>query len=236
MVLIFIGIFIYAVSVNDFNLADLRLWPSANNWQWLIIPIGPVLFSLYGRMSIPIIAELNNYKNAPNLKKQVLLGTFIPVIIYLIFIFSIWHLSGSIISPDSVSGLIGRSPQLILWGLGLLGLLSLGTTYLLGGADVRKILSLDLKFPHWLSNSIVLFVPIFLWLSGWKNFITLVATAGGLFIPIEGLLILAMAVSLIRKNQNQSLLLGKRFFILLSFAAIILIIAIIQNISFLIGY
>ncbi|GFP24555.1 hypothetical protein HKBW3S09_02023, partial [Candidatus Hakubella thermalkaliphila] len=73
--------------------------------------------------------------------------------------------------------------------LGILGFLSLWTSYLFLGLELKGIFDLDLKIGHWPSIFLVTILPITLYFLGFKDFIFLVGIAGGIFLAIEGILV-----------------------------------------------
>ena len=119
------------------------------------------------------------------------MGSLAPAFIYLIFILGILSLSGTI-SQDSVSGLIGRLPPSILGLLGGLGLISLWSSYIVIGRDIKKSFEHDFNFPQIFSGLIVVLSPLFLYFMGFQNFLKLVGLAGGVFVGLESIFVVLM--------------------------------------------
>ena len=76
--------------------------------------------------------------------------------------------------------------------LGILGWLSLFSSYILVGVDVEKNLRLDLKLSRVISALMVIFIPLIFYAIGLRGFLELVALIGGIFLGIEGILIVLM--------------------------------------------
>lgn len=157
----------------------------------LLLPFGPLLFSLAGRPAIHKIMELRN-KTAGifPLKSIVFWGTAIPSLIYIFFIVSVLRLQPSP-SEDVFTSLSFLSPWLLLV-LGLMGLLSLWDSYFMIGANLKDLLQFDLKYPKWLVYLLVLFLPLGLYFIGLQNFLLVIGLAGGLFLALEGIFVAAM--------------------------------------------
>ena len=172
------------------------------NPAFVFLPYGAVLFSLSGRVAIPSIVNYfrERKENMDKLKPAIALGIFIPVVVYALFVVGVIGLSGRV-SEDSVSGLIGNLPKGMLWALGVLGFLSLWSTYIMLSQEVEKSLESDLKFPKWLSVVAVLFAPILFYFSGFNNFLAIIEVAGGAFIGLEGILIVLMWLKVFKKKS-----------------------------------
>ena len=152
--------------------------------------VGPILFALSGALAIPeVVAYFRETKIERNsLRRAIVLGGVIPGIAYLIFVVGIIGLSGTV-SEDSVSGLIGGVSNGVLAVIGMLGFLSLISSYIVVGLSARRILNYDLKFSAVVSGIIVVVVPLVLYIAGFQNFIEAVTFVGSFFMPIEILLI-----------------------------------------------
>lgn len=173
------------------------------NLKYLFLPYGAVLFSLAGRTAIPALLGYFRNNNQPQLKARVpiILGSLAPALIYSIFVLGILSLSETI-SQDSISGLIGRLPSLILGLLGGLGLISLWSSYIVIGRDVKKSFEHDFNFPQAFSGLIIVLSPLFLYFWGFQNFLKLVGLIGGVFIGLESIFIVLMWLKA-RKSGNE---------------------------------
>ncbi len=172
------------------------------NWHNLILPFGPILLALAGRSAIPEMKAYFQEEKIPisYMKKAIILGTFFPAILYFLFVLGIIGLSG-VVAEDAVSALLGRVPDWFLAVVGALGLLSLWGSYIVLGLNVKEILFFDLKIKEFISGLLVVFLPIVLYFSGFTNFIGLVSLVGGLFLSLEGILIILIWL---RMNRSVS--------------------------------
>ncbi len=181
-------IFIYGVSLPGFSLKSIPLY----NPAFVLLPFGPVLFSLGGRAAISSVRDyfIKNRLKDTKVPLVIILGTIIPALVYLFFVLGVFGLSNGMVSPDAVSGI--KSLPLWMGVLGILGFLSLWTSYVFLGLELKGIFDLDLKIGHWPSIFLVVVLPIAFYFLGFKDFIFLVGIAGGIFLAIEGMLVVWM--------------------------------------------
>lgn len=189
------GIIVIVLIIAGYGLNFLDKINTASifNIQNIFLPYGAVLFALAGRTAIPTVINYFQKTNQPpsGVKKPVILGTLAPALVYLLFVFGILGLSG-VVSEDAVSGLIGHVPDLILTLIGIFGLISLWSSYIVIGLDVKNTLRYDLKFPKILAGLAVIFSPLILFLLGFQNFLAMIGLVGGIFIALEGIFIVLM--------------------------------------------
>ena len=172
------------------------------DWKMAFLPLGPILFSLAGRQAIPDMLKFGG-----DYKKSITLGVIIPAVIYLMFVFSVLALS-PVVSQDSISGLAGSLPGILFVGLiGFFGILSLVSSYGEVGEDVYESLELDLKMPFWIRFSLIFFGPITVYFISSQSFIGLVSFVGGIFLALEGLLIIWMWVKATGKKISLPIVL-----------------------------
>jgi hypothetical protein len=214
----------------SFSHFDKMIPASIFNLAHIFLPYGAVLFALSGRVAIPTVISYFQKTNTSNkistssaqdeikiqsakillptnrllnyLKKSIILGTLLPTLVYLLFVFGIWGLS-NIVSEDAVSGLIGQIPLLFLILIGIFGLISIWSSYIVIGLDLEDSLKFDLKFPKILSALTVITLPLFLYFLGFQNFLNLVSMVGGIFIALEGIFIILMWLKSLKiKNER----------------------------------
>jgi len=205
------------------------------NLQNIFLPYGAVLFALSGRVAIPAVVSyfqkikpgseisagsaksgtkmqsaeilLPGRRPLDYLKKSIVLGTLLPALVYLLFVFGIWGLS-EIISEDAVSGLVGQIPKEILALIGVFGLISLWSSYIVIGLDIKNSLKFDLKFPKILAGLAVVVLPPLIYFWGFQSFLTLVSLIGGIFIALEGIFIVLMWLRA-RKMKSEEVIFKK---------------------------
>ncbi|MDP3999480.1 MAG: hypothetical protein Q8P76_02705 [bacterium] len=188
---------IFGSGLKDF-LGTFQGWGKLNLFSFSVV--GPILFSLSGTLIIPeIIGYFRESRLSFSfLKPSLILGSLAPALAYAVFVMGIWGLS-SVVSEDAVSGLAGRVSPVLLAVVGVLGFLSLISSYIVIGLNARKVLEHDLSWPAGLSASLVIFLPVILYFLGLQSFIGLVSLVGSVFLPLEIILIVAIWLKA-RKN------------------------------------
>lgn len=172
-------------------------------WPLVFLPFGPLLFSLAGRPAISKMVEGHRQAKAEgrnfSLRKTIFWGTVIPALVYVLFVIGILRLNPNV-SPEALNSLSFLSPFFLAL-LGILGLLTLWTSYFVIGANIKDVLRLDLKKPAWFSSLAVLTFPLILYFSGFKNFLTVISFTGGVFLGLEGIFVIAMWRKAFPKNK-----------------------------------
>lgn len=156
-----------------------------------LLAIGPVLFSLSGRVAV---AEVVSYfgrtrEAAPRIMRSVVFGTMFPAALYFLFVLAVWALAPTV-THDAVSGLAGVLEAMPLRLISVLGLLSLWSSYIIVGLNVKNILRDDLRVSPFLAGAAVVIAPLALYGAGFTNFLKLVEFTGGTFLAVEGILLL----------------------------------------------
>jgi len=171
---------------------------------------GPILFALSGSLAVPEVVSYFRESKIPlsYLKQSLVLGGFLPIIAYIMLVLGIWG-SSPVVSEDAVSGLIGQVPMSVLSLMGILGFLSLISSYIVVGLNTRRILEYDLNFSKWLSRILVIVMPLALYFAGLKSFIDLVSFIGLIFMPIESIFIIFMWLGANKKSEMPSMLVGR---------------------------
>lgn len=191
-----IGIWLIILAIIIYGLFDFKLsGPLLIDANYFFFPYGAILFSLAGRVAIPAVLGYfrNNNKSPALSKRPIILGSLTPIIVYAVFVLGVLGLStGRGPSEDSISGLAGKLPSEILYALIILGAISLWSTYIVIGRDVKKSLEHDLNFGSLFSALTVSIIPLLLYFAGFDNFIKLISFVGGIFIGLEAIFIVLM--------------------------------------------
>ena len=193
----FIVLIIFIFSLSNFsanNLVDyFQGLPMAGFW----FPVGPILFALSGRAAI---SELIKYTKK-DVKKIIFLSFAAIAAIYFIFSVSVVVLTNGSASEDTITGLAGQLPSVIIFLIVVMGLMALWHIYVLLGFDLNNILTKDLKWPEVISGLVVVFVPLLLYLINWQSFFVIVAIVGGIFATAENILIILMWLKMKREKE-----------------------------------
>lgn len=191
------GILAAIAIITLLGLADFLNKPfvfASSLWKSWLLPFGALLFSINGRPAIPTVTHYFRKNGLPAEKSKwpIIWGTLIPVIAYGLFVAGALGIS-SVVTADTVTGIANSIPSSVLIPiLAILGILALISSYFAIGLDVFRSLELDLKFSRKFSMFLVITIPLIIYFMNLGNFITLIEIAGGIFIGIEGILIVAM--------------------------------------------
>mgnify|MGYP001589180004 CR=1 FL=1 len=240
--LVSLGIILIISAIFIFGLGNIGRLQSASlfNYGNLFLPYGVVLFSMVGRTAITSLLGYfrANGQSLVLAKKPIILGTILPAFIYVFFVIGVIGLSKTV-SEDSVSGLIDNLPNPILLALAVMGIVSLWSTYIVIGRDIKKSFEHDLNFSHFISGLIVVASPLILYAVGFQQFIKLVGLAGAIFVGLEGIFIILMWLKAqkhaeLTQNNAENKILDKInpliiYFLLLVFAGGIVYALLVNN-------
>jgi len=125
----------------------------------LIIPFGVVLFAYLGTASIPEVrAELKHSKD--KIKKSIILGSSIPIVIYALFALLIVGVTGIATTESAMIGLHGfLGYKAVVFGL-IFGILTMATSFLAVGLALKEMYMLDFHLKNKAATSLVLIIPL----------------------------------------------------------------------------
>lgn len=222
-IIVLIG-FLGLKNIPNMDLGTFNFLPDFKSLKSIALPLSPILFSLSGSIAIPSVVEYFKTQRinraAKFLRRSIILGTVIPTIFYIIFIFGILSISKNV-SEDSVTGLINYVPEFFLVLTGFLGILCLWSSYIAVGSNIESVLKMDLSFRSLTRIFTVIFVPICLYFLGLKNFIDLIGIIGGIFLGLEGMFIILMWLRMNKRVKFQGTLIGKNHFALVIVSMIV---------------
>ncbi|MFA4999267.1 MAG: aromatic amino acid transport family protein [Parcubacteria group bacterium] len=187
-IIIFIGVLSF-IKGDTGNIAASALFDPKN----LLLPLGPLLFSLSGRSALSLIREGYEEKDYSlrNFRRALRLGAVIPAVLYVVFITATIALSGSGVTPDAVTGFT----MLPAWGrmvIGLLGILAILDSFALLGMEFIGIVLKDVKAPKFISYALFTALPPIIYFLGTSDFLTLVGITGGIFLAVESIMVVFM--------------------------------------------
>jgi tyrosine-specific transport protein len=156
-----------------------------------ILPYGPVLFSLWGAALIPEVEEMLKEKKHL-LLKIIPISILISIFVYLFFIFLILGICGAKTTESALSGLKTFLGDRIVFLTLFFGVLTTFTSFISLGLTLKEVFWYDLGLNKNFAFFITSFVPLFLYLIGIKEFISVVSFVGAILLGIDGILILIM--------------------------------------------
>ncbi len=189
IILLFVSIFlIFTKGFSQINLSNIFIMPKLQFSNFLL-PYGAILFSLWGTSLIPEAEEMiRGHKQS--LKKIVIIGTLIPAVIYLLFIFLVLGITGSQTTESALIGVKNVLGNGITSVILFVGVITTFTAFIANGLFLKKMFMYDLGIKEKFSWILVCFTPFVLYFLGFNSFITIVSFIGGVLLGVEGILIL----------------------------------------------
>lgn len=185
LIFIFIlGLFFY-FALPFFNVQNF----SSINLQFLILPYGVVIFSLWGTSVIPEIKEILS-GDRRLLRWVIATGSILIALIYLFFVIIILGVTGPHTSREAILGFASAVGQkVVFWGF-CFGLITTFTSFLTLGLTLKRIFNYDFKINQRLSWAIACFTPLILFIIGFNNFIDVIGLTGAIALGAEGIIII----------------------------------------------
>lgn len=178
LVVVFLIILLALPFVNVSNLGSF-------SWYGLIAPYGVILFAFIGTSSVPEMRRIMA-KNCKQMKRAVIFGSLIPLILYALFTTVAVGVLGMNVT-EVVS--IGLGSELG-WHMVLLGNLfaffAMATSFLILGLALKNVYHLDYKVRKTFSWALACFVPLLIFFLGATSFVKVLGFVGGVAGGIEG--------------------------------------------------
>jgi amino acid permease len=189
-------LFVWALGGIDFNNIKTIYFDK------FIFSYGAIFYSLVGIAAIPEVRRIFSKNNRDKYKKAVIIGTIIPAIIYLAFMFAVVGLAGRETTPDAIY-VLGKyiDKDIIGWG-SLFGFLMILSSFLSLGVALKQTYTYDFNVPKKKAWALTCFVPLALLLMGVSNFIVVIEIMGAMIGAFEGTAIILMYNKLIKPNKG----------------------------------
>jgi len=189
----------------------IQAWPLINfdyfktlDWQFLFLPYGVLIFSLWGSPVIPEVKEMLK-GDSQKLKKVIFLSILISAFVYLFFILIIFGACGPNTSENALAGfasVVGNN--IIKFGF-LFGIIACFTSFLTLGLTLKKVFWFDFGLSQGLAWFIACFTPLFLFLIKNPQFINIVNLTGSLAIGSEGIIIVFLYQAFLKKKYKKKM-------------------------------
>ena len=194
---VIILIFLFSFpKINTQNLIDFKA-------KDLLIPYGSILFAFLGTAAIPEIRQkVGNNKKL--IIKSIILGFLIPLSLYALFAFSSIGVLGKNITQVAKIGLgdiLGY--KMVILG-NIFAAFAMATSFIALALAIKEMYYYDYKLNQDWSFLLTVFIPLFLFLIGFKDFITIVSLTGALAGGLDGILIAIMYTKARQKVKRIS--------------------------------
>ena len=174
--------------IKDVNMINF----TAFNFSNIFVPYGVILFAFLGATAIPEM-NMELKKNKRYLKKAIIVGMIIPIIIYLSFTILIVGVSGSSTTEVATIGLgeiVGK--HMVIIG-NIFAMITMATSFLALGLALKQMYYYDYRLNKNISWVLTCLVPFVVVLTNITTFIKALDIAGVLSGGTTGILIVLMA-------------------------------------------
>jgi len=198
--LVFVVLLVFILCFSYINFENLK---GINfDLRKIFLPYGPVLFALGGASAVPTMRRILKDKSR-QLRKAIIVGFSVPVVIYIAFCFSIVGVSGRQTSEIAIIGLskIVDGRALIIGSI--FGILAMTTSFLALSYFLREIFRRDYHIPLIPAWLIVIVVPAILFLLGMRSFITVISFAGGVLSGLQSIILIMAYYRAKKKGDRQ---------------------------------
>ncbi len=180
------------IKMNPINLVTL-------NWASVAIPFGVVIFALLATASVPeVCLELKNSKHL--IKKAILIGSIIPIIVYAFFALAVVGATGIKTTEIAVIGLGELIGPYMIWFGNLFAIVAMSSSFLILSLCLKDMFQFDFKMNKFLAFSLTVFIPLIVFLLGLKSFISVLGVTGALAGGLDGIVIALMWVKARKKK------------------------------------
>ena len=129
-------------------------------------------------------------------------GSLIPAVLYFLFALAVVGASGKHISPDAIAGLaLVAGTSVVMLG-NVIGLLAVMTAYVILNSSFQTFLTLDAHVSRRMAWAAGSFLPLFLFIIGFQNFISIISIMGATIVAVDGGLILATYHTILHKREQ----------------------------------
>jgi len=159
----------------------------------LFIPYGVILFALAGAVAIPEMKE-ELVKNKKLLKKAIIIGALIPIVLYALFSFVTIGVCGS--STSEVATIyLGQRFGIVMAIFGnLFAIFAMSTSFLTLGLGLKDLYNYDYKIKKHVAWALACLIPLVLFLLIFffikeETFYKTIGLTGGVAMTLEGILL-----------------------------------------------
>ena len=166
---------------------DTTHWAYTNVSKFFV-PYGVILFALNGTPAI-IEAHALLPKDNRSFKKALIIGSVIPIVIYLLFAIAVVGATGLGTTEVATIGLGQKFGTGVLIFGNIFAILAMSAGFIGSGTALRQNFVWDNKMNPFLAELAVVSIPLLLFILGLRQFISILSVAGGLVIGTEALLL-----------------------------------------------
>jgi len=166
---------------------------SSFNPNSFFLPYGVILFAFLGTVAVPEMKEQLK-ENKAYMKKAIIIGCLIPLIVYIIFAFIVVGVTGINTTDGAILGLghaIGY--EMLVFGT-LFGIITMMSSFLILAFSLKKMFEYDYKIDKFSSWFLTCSVPLVIFMLGVKSFVRTIGVAGSVSGGLMGILVVLMYI------------------------------------------
>ena len=197
ILIVLLLIVVFGIGLFSFDKISLDKFTSFNP-VYLFLPYGVILFAYLGAPAIPEMQEQLG-KDKKLMKKAIIIGSIVPIIIYLIFTFVMVGVIGlenfEVLEPNQRIATIALSIYsypLLGFFANILAVLAMFTSYLTIGTALMEMYHFDYHLPRKISLLLTFSIPLIIALFDFTTFLAVLGVTGAFAGGIEGSLIMVM--------------------------------------------
>lgn len=156
------------------------------NFTYFFLPYGVILFALDGTFAIPEIREFFK-SDGKKYKLAIIVGTLIPVLMYLLFTSIVVGVSRGAVSEESLSGLVDFFGSSVAKLGAVFGIFAIATSYLVLGINLKNTFKYDWHMSYPIAFIAAAIVPVVLFIGGLQRFIEIISFSGAVFGALVGI-------------------------------------------------
>jgi len=171
---------------------------TGTNWAYFFLPYGVIFFALHGTAAVPELQEVLG-REKKKMKKVIIWGSVIPIILYIIFCFFIIGIIGvrnfELLQPNERIATIALSfysSSILGFLANMIAVLAMFTSYLTLGIALLEVYEYDYRLSKAKAFFLVFSVPLLIVLFNLTSFITIIGMTGAIAGGLDGILITLM--------------------------------------------
>ncbi|KKW34342.1 MAG: Permease for amino acids and related compound [Parcubacteria group bacterium GW2011_GWA2_53_21] len=159
------------------------------HWPSFFFPMGVILFALHATPAIAEARALLPGRPAA-FRRALVIGTIIPIAVYILFTVAVVGLSGLSTTPVATVGIGQAFSPIFLILANIFAVLAMSTGFMGLGTALKETLMWDYRVPSGAAQFLVISVPLALFLLGARHFVGILNVVGGLFIAVESIIMI----------------------------------------------
>lgn len=199
--LIIVAILIIIFGFTKFDINNINFKSDFSLYN-LYFPYGVILFSFLCLAALPEVRQ-EIKGNEKDLKKAIIIGTTIPLIIYILFVFAVVGVSGKNTTEIATIG-FSKLGFFVKIFSNIFVILAMSTSFITLALALRWVLQYDYKINKFIAWFISCFIPLFLFLIGFRNFIKILSFTGSIAGGLQ-LILITIAAKKTEKMKNKYL-------------------------------